>query len=297
MDVTLLGTGCPQVDTRRFGPANLVRHLDRSFLVDCGSGVTQRLLGASSKGALIDAVFLTHLHSDHIVDLFQLVISSWHQGRARPQRIFGPRGSRRYIDALLALWRPELDQRIAHERRPSTVALDIDVVEIDEGEIWSDHGIRVRAVAVRHQPIKFAYGYIFEADGQKLAFSGDTAYSPELIAAAKGADALVHECFIHREMPIIPGVRTAEGVDAVASYHTLSSEVGKVAREASVGCLILNHFVPTRFDQGALLAEVRRDFGGPIAIGEDLMRYDLASGVLSSGDAVVGLGRSGKSGS
>ena len=81
---------------------------------DCGSGVTQRLLGAQSRGADLDAVFLTHLHSDHITDLFQLIISSWHQGRDRPQRIFGPPGARDCCAGLIALWRAELDQRIAN---------------------------------------------------------------------------------------------------------------------------------------------------------------------------------------
>ncbi len=94
MELTLLGTGCPQCDVRRFGPANLVRHAGLSLLVDCGSGVTQRLLAAHSSGRDVDAVFLTHLHSDHTVDLFQLIISSWHQGRDRPQAVIGPPGTR-----------------------------------------------------------------------------------------------------------------------------------------------------------------------------------------------------------
>ena len=290
MDLTLLGTGCPQVDTGRFGPANLICNAGREFLVDCGSGVTQRLIAAGTKGAALEAILFTHLHSDHLVDLFQLVISSWHQGRARPQQIFGPAGTQRHVDELMALWRPELEQRIAHERRPSTRALDLEVSEFAEGDVLRDGDIVVRAFAVRHQPVKFAYGFVFEAGGRKLVFSGDTAYSPELIGAARGADVLVHECFIHREMAIIPGVRTAEGLAAVAGYHTLSHEVGKVAAEADVRCLVLNHFVPVRFDRAALLAEVRRDYAGPIVIGEDLMHLDLATGLLRHGEGVIGLG-------
>lgn len=289
MDVTLLGTGCPQVDTRRHGPASLVRHDGLAFLVDCGSGVTQRLLGAGTRGAAIDAVFLTHLHSDHLVDLFQLVVSSWHQGRPRKQRVFGPPGTRRHVEALKALWRAELDQRIAHERRPSVAALDIDVTEIGEGVILEEGGVRIEAVAVRHQPVRHAFGFVFAAAGRRLAFSGDTAFSPELIAAARQADVLVHECFIHREMPVIPGIRTEEGIAAVASYHTLSSEVGKVAREAGARCLLLNHFVPTRFDEAALIAEIRRDYSGTIIVGEDLMQIDLATGTLRHGEARIGL--------
>jgi ribonuclease Z len=288
MEVTLLGTGCPQVDCGRYGPANLVRCCGRSFLVDCGSGVTQRLLGAGTNGAAIDAMFLTHLHSDHVVDLFQLVISSWHQGRDRPQRVFGPKGTRRMVDAMLAMWKPEYEQRIAHEKRPSTRALEIEVQEFDEGELWNADGVRVSAVAVRHQPVKFAYGFVFEADGRRLVFSGDTAYCPELIVAGKDADVLVHECFIHGAMKPGPS-RTPEGLAAVASYHTLSHEVGKVAAAMEVSCLMLNHFVPVKFDRAALLAEVRRDYKGPIVIGEDLMSLDLATGLLLHADGAIGL--------
>jgi ribonuclease Z len=286
--LTLLGTGCPQVDADRYGPASLVRRNGRAYLVDCGSGVTQRLVAAGSGGAAIDALFLTHLHSDHLVDLFQLVISSWHQGRDRPQRVFGPPGTRRFVEATLAAWRPDLEQRIAHERRPSTRALEVEVTEYAEGPLLDEDGLRVAAVAVAHQPVKYAYGFVFEADGMRLVFSGDTAYCPALIAAAQGADALVHECFIHREMKPSPS-RTPEGMAAVASYHTLSHEVGKVAREAGVRCLVLNHFVPVRFDKAALLAEVRRDYEGPIVIGEDLMELDVATGALRHEGGVVGL--------
>ena len=105
MEVTLLGTGCPQAHPQRLGPANLVQAEGFSFLVDCGSGVTQRLVGAGSSGRLLDAVLLTHLHSDHVIDLYQLIVSSWHQGRDRPQRILGPAGTpalRRADDGALA---------------------------------------------------------------------------------------------------------------------------------------------------------------------------------------------------
>src|SRR5215472_13918950 len=175
MELTLLGTGCPQCDPDRLGPANLVRHGCKAFLVDCGSGATQRLVSAGSSGRALDAVLLTHLHSDHIVDLYQLIVSSWYQGRDRPQRIFGPPGTRRFVAGTMALWRDELQQRIAHEKRPSTAALESEVIEIEAGEVLRLDDIVVRAVAVAHQPVRHAFGFIFEAGGKRLVLSGDTA--------------------------------------------------------------------------------------------------------------------------
>jgi ribonuclease Z len=291
MELTLLGTGCPQCDPERLGPANLVRHDGHAFLVDCGSGATQRLVAAGSAGRALDAVFLTHLHSDHIVDLFQLVISSWHQGRDRPQRIFGPPGTQRFIDGMLALWRSELEQRIAHEVRPSAAALAVEVTEIAAGEILRTGDLTVAAVAVNHLPVAHAFGFVFAAAARRLVFSGDTAFCPALVEAARGADVLVHECFIHGVMKPEPGLRTEAGLRNVASYHTLSSEVGKIAAAADVGCLVLNHFVPTRFDKAALVAEVRRDYDGSLVVGEDLLSFDLDTAILRHAGAVIALAR------
>lgn len=290
MKVTLLGTGCPQCDPERLGPASLVRLGVRQLLIDVGSGATQRLVSAGTSGAKLDAILLTHLHSDHIVDLFQLVISSWHQGRERPQRIYGPEGTRRFVDGLMALWHPELEQRIAHELRPSTAALKVEVTEITEGEVLRLDDVTVRAVAVDHFPVKQAFGFVIEAGGRRAVFSGDTAPCPALTEAARGADLLVHECFIHGIMRPEPGVRTEQGLANVARYHTASAEVGKIAAKAQVRCLMLNHFVPTKFDKEAVVAEVRRDYGGPLLIGEDLMSVDLATGIVTHAGARIALG-------
>lgn len=290
MEFVFLGTGCPVVSTERYGPAQLVLCDGTAVLVDCGSGVTQRLVAAGTKGRDLDALLLTHLHSDHLVDLYQLIVSSWHQGRDRPLPIYGPPGTKRYVEGLMKLWEPELSQRIAHEKRPSTAALETAVTEIAAEEVLTIGGLRIGVVPVDHQPVRHAFGFVFEGGGKKLAISGDTRRCPALIKAARGADLLVHEVFVHREMPVVPGVRSAETVANVAGYHTLSSEVGKIAAEAEVACLALTHFVPPACNRQALLDEVAADFTGPLVLGEDLMRIDISRGSVSHAGAVLGLG-------
>lgn len=290
MRVTLLGTGCPIADPDRFGPAALVRGERANILVDCGSGVTQRLLTAGCPGRDIDALLLTHLHSDHLVDLYQLIISSWHQGRDRPQRIFGPPGTQAYVDGLMELWRREREGRIAHEQRPNSAGLEVEVEEVADGRVLELGDVLAKVVEVNHRPVPCAFGFVFESGGDKAVISGDTAYCPELIAAARDADLLVHEVFLHHELPEVPGVRTRGGIENVASYHTLSNMVGEVATESNTGCLMLTHFVPTRFNRAELLAEVRAVYSGPLIIGEDLMTFDTMDRSLYVDGALLTLG-------
>jgi ribonuclease Z len=287
--VTLLGTGCPQVHAHRSGPASLVQTGGMSFLVDCGSGVTQRMAAAGVSGAGLDALLLTHLHSDHLVDLYQLVISSWHQGRARPQRIFGPSGTRAFAEATMEVWRKERELRIAWECRPSTAGLELEITEFGEGVIFDADGLRISAFKVDHRPVEQAFGFLFETAHARVAFSGDTTVCDGLVSAAKDVDLLVHECFIHREMG--GRMRSAQGLANVAAYHTLSSDVGKVAARAGARLLLLNHFVPVEFDRDALLREVGADFKGPVVIGEDLLSVDVPRRAIAHGGLRLGLGQ------
>ncbi len=290
MRLTLLGTGCPVVSTERYGPATLVETETARVLVDCGSGVTQRLLAAGCPGPDLDLVLLTHLHSDHLVDLFQLIVSSWHQGRDRPQRVVGPRGTCAYVKGLTTLWKPELEQRIAHEKRPSAAALEVEVVEIADGWSAALGDLGIAAFEVDHRPVRQAFGFSFESVGKRAVLSGDTRPCAALEAAARDCDLLVNEVFVHREMPVVPGVRSAETVANVAGYHTLSSAVGKLAARAGAQALALTHFVPPAAERDALLAEVAADFAGPLILGEDLMRFDLAAGTVAYGQARWRLG-------
>ena len=129
MELTLLGTGCPKVDYKRFGPSNLITSKKTKILVDCGSGVTQRLEKIKVSSSDIKALFLTHLHSDHVIDLYQLIISSWHSYRIKPWKIYGPKGTKKFVKDIMNAWKKERTQRINYEKRSSIQAFNIKVFE------------------------------------------------------------------------------------------------------------------------------------------------------------------------
>src|SRR5690606_15073389 len=121
-----------------------------------------------------------------------------------------PPGTKRYVEGLMSLWEPELSLRIAHEKRPSTEALKVMVTEIAGGQTLRFGNIAVEVIEVDHKPVRHAFGFVLRSDGLALALSGDTRRCDALIEAARGVDLLVHEVFIHREMPVVPGVRSAQ---------------------------------------------------------------------------------------
>ncbi len=178
----------------------------------------------------------------------------------------------------MAAWRDERAQRVAFEKRPSASGLEVETRLLKPGRAITLGGLEIEPVPVDHGPVRPAYGLVFRSAGKSAVISGDTRPSPALIAAGKGADLLVHEVFVHRDMLPVPGKRGPGTIEAVASYHTLSGEVGGVARDMGARMLALTHFVPPDFDRGALIAEVGESYDGPVFVGEDLMRFDLESG-------------------
>ena len=114
MYLTLLGTGCPSVHPERFGPSNLIHNDNTKILIYCGSCVTQRLIQAGFLGSEIDYLLLTHLHSDHVIDFYQLIMSSWHQNRKRKWNIVGPIGTKSFLNSIMKSWEKERNLRIMY---------------------------------------------------------------------------------------------------------------------------------------------------------------------------------------
>ena len=275
MLLTLLGTGCPKVDYKRFGPSNLISSKKTNILVDCGSGVTQRLEQIKISSADIDALVLTHLHSDHVIDFYQLIISSWHSYRVKPWKIYGPKGSKKFLNKIMNAWKDERNLRIKYESRPSTHAFQLDIKEFSEYGNINIKDIKLEYFRVDHSPVKYAYGFNFYNNNKKLSISGDTKPCENLMKYAQLADVLLHEVYIEGEILPNNGMRSAKTLHNVKAYHTTSNQVGKVASLTRCKKLVLTHFVPTKFSEKKLKSVVKKDFGKDPIIGKDLLKIKI----------------------
>lgn len=286
---TFLGTGAPPVSLRRAGPAHLVEAGGTSVLIDCGSGVSQRLVAAGHAGARIDALIVTHEHSDHLVDFYQLVVSSWHQGRAKPWRVLAPAPALANMRGQYEAFARERALRIAFEKRPDATGLEVVFEELHEGPIAGLGGLEVKAFLVDHHPVEPAFGIKLAAGKTRIVFSGDTRLTPSLEQAAQGCDLLVCEVFVDSQMPVVAGVRSAETVASVQSYHMTPAVVAGLASRSGAKALALTHLVPPGADTAALAGEIRAGgYAGPLIIGEDLMRVELPGRLLRWNGATVG---------
>ena len=275
MELILLGTGCPKVDYKRFGPANLISTKTTNILVDCGSGITQRLDQINMSTADIDALFLTHLHSDHVVDLYQLIISSWHSYRTKPWKIYGPKGTKKFVSKIMNAWQEERTQRIKYENRSSTKAFNIIVKEFSTSGTINIKDLKIKYFEVDHKPVPFAYGFCFLKDNKKLTISGDTRPCENIMKFGQLSDVLLHEVFIEDEIKETNKMRTSKTLHNVKDYHTPSSIVGKVASLTRCKKLVLTHLVPTKFNEKKLKKIVKNDFGKDPIIGRDLLKIKI----------------------
>ena len=275
MKLTLLGTGCPSVDNKRCGSSNLISTKNTKVLVDCGSGVTQRLYQSGNSSADIDALLLTHLHTDHVIDLYQLIISSWHSDRKSIWNIYGPKGTKKFIDKIFFAWKDERELRIKYEKIKSIKALKYKVYELNKEGNIKINDIKIKYFEVDHKSVPFAYGFSFFNKKKKLTISGDTRPCESLMINAQNADILLHEVFIEYEMNKFSKLRTKQTLHNVKEYHTSSNLVGKVAKLSNCKKLVLTHFVPTQFNILKLKKIVRKDFGKDPIIGKDLLTIKI----------------------
>ncbi len=221
MLVTMLGTGTPYPDAGHFGSAILVEAGEKKLLFDCGRGVVIRLAQTGIRPNQIDGLFLTHLHSDHIVGIPDFWLTGWFLGRDTPLRLWGPVGTRDLAEHLTQAFASDLRIRESTEDLPAKGA-EMNVQEIQPSTVYHEAGIQVSAFVVDHGPVKPAFGYRVEYAGHSLVISGDTKFSQDLINAAKHVDCLIHVAWsVGSANPTPPSLRSLASAEDAARVFTL----------------------------------------------------------------------------
>lgn len=273
--LVLLGTkGGPAIRPGGPWPTSTLLELGgRTIVVDCGLGVTRGLTDAGLTLKALDLVFVTHLHSDHVLELGALIQTAWTAGLSTPVRVFGPAGMNRYWQKFTEALEFDIDIRIADEGRPDIRKL-VTVVEFGEGDVLREGGLEVAALRVDHPPVTDCFALRFGHAGKSIVFSADTAFFPPLAEFAAGADILLHEAMLEQGVERLVA-RTGNGArlrEHLMASHSLAGEAGTIAARAEVGRLVLNHLIPADDpDSGDAdwIEAVRKTWSGPLTIGRD----------------------------
>jgi ribonuclease Z len=273
LQITLLGTGNPRPSMDRWGPSILVEAGSQRLLIDAGRGNAQRLFDIGGRVAMvgIDAVFLTHLHSDHVVGLPDLWLTSWVFGRSTPLAVIGPAGTAEMTGHLQQAYSWDIETRGKDEGFPPEGAR-LAGRNVQPGVVYERDGLKVTAFAVDHGGvIAPAYGYRVDYRGRSVAFSGDTRYFEPLVDHAKGVDVLVHEVIspeVEERRAQVQGPRARE---RVISHHASPDQVGTIFSRVKPRLAVYSHIVPSPTTAEDLLAPTRTTYSGPLAVGFDLM--------------------------
>jgi ribonuclease BN (tRNA processing enzyme) len=292
----MLGTrGGPGVSLERSETASAVIVDGVPYLVDCGYGTMRALVASGIGFQPVSTVFLTHLHDDHTADLAAMLAHQWTGNKATPTHVYGPYATESTVQGALAFFRANVEIRMIDEgrtREPESVFFGHDVEVGDEPtRVFADERVVVTAATNTHYPERAvarmrhrSIGYRFETSTRSICFSGDTAYSANVVRLARGADVFVCEVMDHRtyESNLARAKEAAAAGNVenifrhVAETHSTPSDVGRMATEAGVKTVVLNHQLrgaPPQPGQGFQISQfidgVRAVFDGEVIVGED----------------------------
>ena len=270
--VTLLGTGTPRPVMHRFGPSILVQAGPEVLLFDAGRGCLQRLDQAGVSYSSLTGLFLTHLHSDHVVGLPDLWLSGWLVSRrAVPLPVWGPAGTAEMVARLRDAYRFDLKIRVEDDKVDPEGSRLL-ATDVDEQVLVDRNGVKVTSFLVDHEPIKPALGYRIDYRGHSVVLSGDTRKSENLLKHAKGVDVLIHEVAAASKLEFEQSARTR----GVLAHHTVPREAAEIFEKAKPRLAVYSHIVLRGgVTEDEVMRETRRTYGGPLVMGEDLMTIDV----------------------
>jgi ribonuclease Z len=282
------GTGSPLPDREHAGPCTAVVAGGRLFIFDVGEGATETLALMGLPPAHVEAVFLTHFHSDHIDGLGGLAVQRWATAASTaPIPLYGGEGVERIANGLRETYALDTTYRIAHHGAvvvpPGGEGYSARPFAIPEAEeravVFDDGGVRITAFVVDHGPVRPAFGYRVDYKGRSLVISGDASPSPSLVRASQNADLLIHEALSPELVGIMEAGLRERGLTGVAQifhdipdYHTAPAAAADMANEAHVGALALTHLIPPlpiSIMEGPFLGDARKRYDGPLWIMRD----------------------------
>ena len=276
MKVTLTGTGSPIPDPNRAGPSTLVQCVGQNILIDCGRGVAMRLAAAGVPVPFLSAILVTHLHSDHITDLNDIVTTRWIlTPEATPTVVYGPPGTQKVVDGMMAMLTP--DQKYRHDHHAdlrSGPGLQVVVHEVQPGDEFKIGDARVIVGRTDHRPVTPTIGFRIEADGKSVVLAGDTVPCSELDDLCRDADIYVQTVLcpdlVELVKQFVPAL--ASRTNDILDYHSSVEDAAKTAARAGVKTLMLTHYVPAMQagPEADWLALATPHFSGKIVLGPDL---------------------------
>jgi len=281
--VVMLGVGNPPPLMHRFGPATLVIAGEQILLFDAGRGVTQRLWQEKIPLGRPDMVFLTHLHSDHVVGIPDLLLTGWLKSpfgkRKGKFKITGPKGTASMMEHLVKAYEADISIRVA-DQKFTRVGVTPEAKDIEAGVVYEAGGVKVTAIEVNHgKLIKPAFGYRIDYKGRSVVISGDTKYHPPLAEAGKGTD-----LFIHAVAAATPELLASKKMwRIILDHHTEPEDVGRIFAAAKPKMGALYHLVtltngkikPPKMSD--LMARLKTTYKGPVTVGVDRTRFIIGT--------------------
>jgi ribonuclease Z len=276
--VTLLGTGTPQPIMERFGSSILVQAGSETLLFDAGRGCLQRLRQINIAYDKINALFLTHLHSDHIVGLPDLWLTGWLVSkRVMPLNVFGPTGTGEMLNDLRKAFVFDIRMRVEDDKRSEEGSKFL-VKEIQQGVIYEKNGVKVTAFEVDHFPVVPAFGFRIEYNGHSVVLSGDTRYSENVIKFAKGADLLIHEVAIAPD-----SLSKSDPQYNILMHHTTPEQAAKIFNDVHPKLAAYSHIVKIQgLTEEDIMKKTKANYPGEVIMGEDLMSFSIGDTVSVS---------------